>query len=40
MPDTILVVEEKRALIEKLGIRHVPAMVSQEGRRLRIDELP
>ena len=24
---------------EKLGIRHVPALVSQEDRRLRIDEL-
>lgn len=26
-------------LVEKLGIRHVPALVSQEGKRLRIDEI-
>ena len=26
-------------LIKRLGIQHVPAIVSQEGLRLRIDEL-
>jgi conjugal transfer pilus assembly protein TraW len=31
--------DQQGVLIEKLGIRHVPAMVSQEGKRLRIDEL-
>jgi len=27
-------------LVTKLGIQHVPALVSQDGKRLRIDELP
>ena len=31
--------DQQGSLTEKLGIRHVPALVSQEGRRLRIDEL-
>lgn len=31
--------DQQGALTEKLGIRHVPAIVSQEGKRLRIDEL-
>ena len=26
-------------LVQRLGIRHVPALVSQDGKRLRIDEL-
>lgn len=31
--------DQNGALVAKLGIQHVPAMVSQDGRRLRIDEL-
>ena len=31
--------DQHGALTEKLGIRHVPALVSQEGKRLRIDEI-
>lgn len=31
--------DQQGMLTEKLGIRHVPALVSQEGKRLRIDEL-
>jgi conjugal transfer pilus assembly protein TraW len=31
--------DQNGALVAKLGIRQVPAMVSQDGRRLRIDEL-
>jgi conjugal transfer pilus assembly protein TraW len=31
--------DQQGGLAEKLGIRHVPALVSQEDRRLRIDEL-
>ena len=31
--------DQQGHLTEKLGIRHVPALVSQEGRRLRIDEI-
>ena len=31
--------DQKGSLAEKLGIRHVPALVSQEDKRLRIDEL-
>lgn len=31
--------DQRGTLTEKLGIRHVPAVVSQEGRRLRIDEI-
>lgn len=27
-------------LVKKLGITHVPALLSQQGKRLRIDELP
>ena len=32
--------DQQGALVSQLGIRVVPALVSQEGRRLRIDELP
>jgi conjugal transfer pilus assembly protein TraW len=32
--------DQQGALVRQLGIRAVPALVSQEGRRLRIDELP
>lgn len=32
--------DQQGTLIEKLRIRHVPALVSQEGRWLRIDEIP
>lgn len=31
--------DQQGAITEKLGIRHVPAIVSQEGKRLRIDEI-
>ena len=31
--------DQQGTLTDKLGIRHVPALVSQEGRRLRIDEI-
>ncbi len=31
--------DQQGHLTTKLGIRHVPALVSQEGRRLRIDEI-
>ncbi|MBE0623515.1 MAG: type-F conjugative transfer system protein TraW [Burkholderiales bacterium] len=31
--------DQEGTLIDKLGIRHVPALVSQEGKRLRIDEI-
>jgi conjugal transfer pilus assembly protein TraW len=31
--------DQQSALIRKLGIRHVPAIVFQEGKRLRIDEI-
>ena len=31
--------DQQGTLTEKLGIRHVPALVSQEGKRLRIDEI-
>jgi len=31
--------DQQGTLTDKLGIRHVPALVSQEGKRLRIDEL-
>lgn len=31
--------DQQGQLTAKLGIRHVPALVSQEGRRLRIDEI-
>jgi conjugal transfer pilus assembly protein TraW len=31
--------DQQGVLIRKLGITHVPALVSQEGSRLRIDEL-
>ena len=31
--------DQQGQLVEKLGIRHVPALVSQEGKRLRIDEI-
>ena len=32
--------DQQGALVSQLGIRVVPALVSQEGKRLRIDELP
>ena len=32
--------DQQGALTRKLGITHVPALVSQEGLQLRIDELP
>ena len=32
--------DQQGLLIEKLRIQHVPALVYQEGKRLRIDELP
>ena len=32
--------DQQGVLIEKLRIQHVPALVYQEGKRLRIDELP
>lgn len=31
--------DQQGTLTEKLGIRHVPALVTQEGKRLRIDEM-
>jgi conjugal transfer pilus assembly protein TraW len=31
--------DQQGALTRKLGITHVPALVSQEGKQLRIDEL-
>lgn len=31
--------DQQGSLVKKLGITRVPALVSQEGRRLRIDEL-
>ncbi len=31
--------DQQSALIRKFGIRHVPAIVKQEGKRLRIDEI-
>jgi len=31
--------DQQGSLTERLGIRHVPAIVSQEGKRLRIDEI-
>jgi conjugal transfer pilus assembly protein TraW len=32
--------DQQGTLSTRLGIRHVPALVTQDGRRLRIDELP
>jgi conjugal transfer pilus assembly protein TraW len=32
--------DQRGVLVEKLRIQHVPALVSQDGKRLRIDELP
>jgi len=32
--------DQQGTLVEKLQIRHVPALVTQDGKRLRIDELP
>jgi len=32
--------DQQGALTTRLGIRYVPALVTQDGRRLRIDELP
>ena len=37
--DTPVYFDQQGALIRKLGIQHVPAIVSQEGIRLRIDEI-
>ena len=31
--------DQQGTLTDKLGIRHVPALITQEGKRLRIDEL-
>jgi len=31
--------DQQGAITERLGIRHVPAIVTQEGKRLRIDEI-
>ena len=31
--------DQQGALTEKLGIRHVPALVSQEGKKLKIEEI-
>jgi conjugal transfer pilus assembly protein TraW len=31
--------DQQGALTEKLGIRHVPALVSQEGNKLKIEEI-
>jgi len=31
--------DQQGNLTTKLGIRHVPALVTQDGRRLQIDEL-
>ncbi|MGE0289757.1 MAG: type-F conjugative transfer system protein TraW [Bradyrhizobium sp.] len=31
--------DQQGSLIEKLGIRHVPALVSQEGKKLKIEEI-
>lgn len=32
--------DQQGALVARLGIRHTPALVSQDNKRLRIDELP
>lgn len=32
--------DQQGVLTTKLGIRHVPAIVTQDGKRLRIDEMP
>ena len=32
--------DQQGVLTTRLGIRQVPALVTQDGRRLRIDELP
>lgn len=32
--------DQQGTLTEKLGIRHVPALVTQDGKRLRIEEIP
>lgn len=37
--DTPVYYDQQGALIRKLGIQHVPAIVAQEGKRLRIDEI-
>jgi conjugal transfer pilus assembly protein TraW len=31
--------DQQGLLVRRLGIRQVPALVTQDGRRLRIDEL-
>jgi len=31
--------DQQGLLVRRLGIRQVPALVTQEGKRLRIDEL-
>ena len=37
--DTPVYFDQQSALIRKFGIKHVPAIVVQEGKRLRIDEI-
>lgn len=37
--DTPVYFDQQSALIRRLGIKHVPAIVVQEGKRLRIDEI-
>lgn len=37
--DTPVYFDQQSALMRKLGIKHVPAIVVQEGKRLRIDEI-
>lgn len=37
--DTAVYFDQQGALTRKLGIKHVPAIVVQEGKRLRIDEV-
>jgi conjugal transfer pilus assembly protein TraW len=32
--------DQQGTLTEKLGIRHVPALVTQDGKRLKIEEIP
>jgi len=32
--------DQQGTLTDKLGIRHVPALVTQDGKRLRIEEIP
>jgi conjugal transfer pilus assembly protein TraW len=32
--------DQQGTLTDKLGIRHVPALVTQDGKRLKIEEIP